>query len=399
MDTKHTGVASTSVELQDYADDGAGGAAKGGTANDAADMMRMGKVQELRRDSDGVKSLRDYRVGRSNEAASTHRKDAYPDDLGADVEAQRFFSIVGFVTIMQGTWELTLVANWFGLYDGGTAGIIWMTIIVWLCMIATVACMAEMASMAPTAGGQQASLFHRTSKPRLLTLRAARAISLVCHLLGRLCRQANLARVSEFAPEALQKPLSFIVGWSAFLAWVAGIPACAQIMVSMVQGMALLRNPDASITALWQATLLIFLFLILTFSFKYPPGQISARDRKHHGFLAFIVILWAMVDHPPAERVFTDFYDGGGWGNLGLATLVGIGSPLWCFVGPDAGAHMSEELKDASLQLPRGMMWATFFNGVMGVRTYLLRRQGLGVLVEADQIISNDDHILVGPAF
>ena len=78
-----------------------------------------------------------------------------------------------------------------------------------------------------------------------------------------------------------------------------------------------------------------------------------------------------MTDHAPAERVFTEFYDGGGWGSLGLATLVGIGSPLWCFVGPDAGAHMSEELKDASLQLPRGMMWATFFNGVMGVRELL----------------------------
>ena len=28
---------------------------------------------------------------------------------------------------------------------------------------------------------------------------------------------------------------------------------------------------------------------------------------------------------------------------------------------------MSEELKDASLHLPRAMMWATFANGVMGI--------------------------------
>ena len=78
--------------------------------------------------------------------------------------------------------------------------------------------------------------------------------------------------------------------------------------------------------------------------------------------------MWIVTDHPPASQVFTQFYDGGGWGSYGLATLVGIGTPLWCFVGPDAGAHMSEELKDASLQLPRAMMWATFFNGVLGVR-------------------------------
>lgn len=28
---------------------------------------------------------------------------------------------------------------------------------------------------------------------------------------------------------------------------------------------------------------------------------------------------------------------------------------------------MSEELKDASLHLPRAMMWATFANGIMGI--------------------------------
>jgi len=79
---------------------------------------------------------------------------------------------------MQGTWESALVASYFGLYDGGTAGVIWLFVAVWLCMIATIACMvrqdeahgeenekhqakkslllvqAELASMAPTAGGE-----------------------------------------------------------------------------------------------------------------------------------------------------------------------------------------------------------------------------------------------------
>lgn len=46
---------------------------------------------------------------------------------------------------------------------------------------------------------------------------------------------------------------------------------------------------------------------------------------------------------------------------------MGLTSPIWCFIGPDAGAHMSEELKNASLQLPRAMIWATVANGVMGI--------------------------------
>lgn len=48
--------------------------------------------------------------------------------------------------------------------------------------------------------------------------------------------------------------------------------------------------------------------------------------------------MWAITDHVQAKQ-------GGGWGNYGLSTLVGIASPLWFFTGPDAGAHMSEELK------------------------------------------------------
>ena len=49
--------------------------------------------------------------------------------------------------------------------------------------------------------------------------------------------------------------------------------------------------------------------------------------------------------------------NGGGWPSTGLSSLVGLSSPIWCFIGPDAGAHMSEELKDASITLPKAMLY------------------------------------------
>jgi len=49
--------------------------------------------------------------------------------------------------------------------------------------------------------------------------------------------------------------------------------------------------------------------------------------------------------------------NGGGWPSTGLSCLVGLASPIWCFIGPDAGAHMSEELKDASITLPKAMLY------------------------------------------
>ncbi|KAH8633397.1 hypothetical protein IG631_12031 [Alternaria alternata] len=73
-----------------------------------------------------------------------------------------------------------------------------------------------------------------------------------------------------------------------------------------------------------------------------------------------------MAERSPAEEVFTTWTNGGEWSSMGVSALVGLSTPLWCFIGPDAGAHMSEELKDASVVLPKAMMWAVFFNGIFG---------------------------------
>ncbi|KAK3117303.1 hypothetical protein LTR53_001484 [Teratosphaeriaceae sp. CCFEE 6253] len=291
-------------------------AQKGGTASDEREMQRMGKLQELRR-------------------------------------SFKFIGIVGFVTILQATWESTLLANYPGLFNGGTGGVIWCTIAVWLLMLCLIASMAEMASMCPTAGGQ----YHW---------------------------------VSEFAPPSLQKPLSYVVGWCCCLGWIAGIPACSVQLAGMVKTIVLLVYPEANVKTLWQTALLVCLFVILTVGFNIffahhlPLAEGIVLFLHIFAWFAFILTLWIMADHAPAAQVFTTFNDGGGWGNTGLSCLVGLTTPIWCFIGPDgmllfsdrllrgkltyeAGAHMSEELKDASLQLPKAMMWATFGNGIMGI--------------------------------
>ncbi|WPG98162.1 Hypothetical protein R9X50_00094800 [Acrodontium crateriforme] len=296
------------METDDYCivdDSGDGGTKartiqKGGNSADERDMRRMGKHQELRRNF-------------------------------------KLVGIIGFITILQATWESTLLANYFGLLNGGTAGVIWCTIATWLFMLCMIASLAECASIAPTAGGQ----YHW---------------------------------VSEFAPPSLQKSLSYVVGWCCCLGWIAGIPACAFQLAGLVQEMVLLGYPDANIQQLWQQTLIVFLFILLTVGFNIffahhlPLMEGIILFLHFFAFFAFLLVLWIMPKtHQPAKEVFTTFYDGGGWGNIGLSCLVGLATPIWCFIGPDAGAHMSEELKDASLQLPRAMMWATCLNGIAGI--------------------------------
>ncbi|GAB7334490.1 hypothetical protein MBLNU13_g06481t1 [Cladosporium sp. NU13] len=272
---------------------------KGGTYEDEREMSRMGKTQELRRNF-------------------------------------KFIGIVGFVSILQSTWENTLLASYFGLFNGGTAGIIYCTIAVWVFMMCMIASMGELASMAPTAGGQ----YHF---------------------------------ISEFAPRPLQKPLSYVVGWLCCLGWISGIPACGLQLAGIVQAMVQLTHSSSDYTLPWQATLTVFLFILLTVGFNVyfaqhlPLAEGIVLFLHVFGFFAFLLTLWIMADHAPAKEVFITFHNGGGWSSTGLSCLVGLSSPIWCFIGPDAGAHMSEELKDASITLPKAMLWATFANGIMGI--------------------------------
>lgn len=160
--------------------------------------------------------------------------------------------------------------------------------------------------------------------------------------------------------------------------------------------MVLLVYPDASVSDLWKTTLMVFLFVLLTVGFNIffarhlPLAEGVVLFLHVFAFFAFLLTLWIMADHAPAKEVFFTFNNGGGWSSMGVSCLVGLATPIWCFIGPDAGVHMSEELKDASLQLPKAMMWATFANGIMGIAmlvTFCFCITDLQALLDSDSTV------------
>ncbi|KAK3984857.1 GABA permease-like protein [Cladorrhinum sp. PSN332] len=104
-------------DAEDDAGDLQDGSIEGHTRQDRADMSRMGKVQELRRN-------------------------------------YRSLSALAFTVILQGVWEVLLTASYQGLINGGPAGLIWSFVWTWFGMSTVILSLAEMASIAPTAGGQ-----------------------------------------------------------------------------------------------------------------------------------------------------------------------------------------------------------------------------------------------------
>jgi choline transport protein len=177
--------------------------------------------------------------------------------------------------------------------------------------------------------------------------------------------------VSEFGPAYAQKQLSYIVGWLCLLGWQVGNTAIGYLCGTVLQGMVALNNPSYEPTR-WQAVLIIW--AVLTFSLVFNTflaGRLPLLEGvvlviHVCGFFAILIVLWVLADTDPASEVFTSFYNGGGWPSQGTACLVGILSPVFSFVGPDAATYMAEELRDASRSLPRAMIWTALVNGGMG---------------------------------
>ncbi|KAJ5512918.1 Amino acid/polyamine transporter I [Penicillium fimorum] len=90
---------------------------QGGTALDAEEMHRMGKIQEFKRN-------------------------------------MRPLAALSFASVLQATWEYLIMSNYQGLENGGLAGMFWSYIWTFIGFGFIIASLSEMASIAPTDGGQ-----------------------------------------------------------------------------------------------------------------------------------------------------------------------------------------------------------------------------------------------------
>ena len=139
----------------------------------------------------------------------------------------------------------------------------------------------------------------------------------------------------------------------------------------MIQGLLVLDNPDY-IFKNWHGTLLViaitaFCIIFNTFLAKRLP-MVEKMVLAFHllGFFAVLIPLWVLAPKSSASEVFTEFTNLGGWSTTGLAFMVGLLSPVYTLIGADSAVHMSEEVKDASIVLPRAIIWAASLNGTLG---------------------------------
>ncbi|KAF2028377.1 amino acid transporter [Setomelanomma holmii] len=275
---------------------------KRGTERDQHDMLRMGKLQEFRRNF-------------------------------------RFVTIFGFTMVLMATWEAQLLipeqsANIFGLINGGTAGLIWVYVGTFFGFLAAIISMAEMASMAPTTGGQ----YHWVSE-----FAPPSAQKFLSYTVGWLC----------------------VLGWQVGNTAIAFLSA-QQISGLIILNNPDYVPKRWHLTLMVIAIVTFCQLFNTFFAHKLPLVEGIVLVLHLGGFFAILIPLWVLGERSDAKEVFTTFTDGGGWGSTGLSCLIGMLSPIFSFIGPDSATHMSEELRDASKTLPRAMIATAIVNGALG---------------------------------
>ena len=114
----------------------------------------------------------------------------------------------------------------------------------------------------------------------------------------------------------------------------------------------------------------IFALLFNTFAAKRLPSFEGVILFFHiFGFFAINIPLWVLAPKASSTAVWTDFSNFGGWSSTGAATIVGQLAAAGAFIGADSAAHMSEEVRDASLTVPRMMIGTIVLNGLLGFAT------------------------------
>ncbi|KAK8908822.1 hypothetical protein QC760_003170 [Botrytis cinerea] len=259
------------------------------------------------------------------------------DVLGKKQELRRnfkFINMLGLSSTAIASWEILLPLFAYSLEDGGTADMFWGFIVGTFGMSLVYASIAEMASISPTAGGQ----YHW---------------------------------VSEFAPPKIQKFLSYLVGWLSAVGWQLYLAGVCFMVALIIQGLIAL-NVEDYVGQSYHGTLLTIAVLAFSVIFNtsassHLPMIESVMLALHvFGMLAITIPLWVLTPNlSHASDVLLTFTNEGGWPSKGLSAMIGLTVPFGALVGFDCSIHMSEEIQDASIAIPRAIMWSIAPNAAM----------------------------------
>jgi len=170
--------------------------------------------------------------------------------------------------------------------------------------------------------------------------------------------------VSEFAPKGCQRFLSYLSGWTTAIGWQATIAADCFIIADLIQALVVVSDRNYVPTR-WAGTLIIMALVTGVSAFDvFAAGHLRIAEGvfatcRFFAFVPIVVMLWVIVSPTKSTaEMFGQFRDyTGTWSSLGISVLAGQVTGVFACARSDALAHLSEEVEDAAVVVPRSMVW------------------------------------------
>ncbi|KAJ6108284.1 hypothetical protein N7523_009607 [Penicillium sp. IBT 18751x] len=245
-------------------------------------------------------------------------------------------SILSLSLTVLSSWES--VANSFesGLVNGGPVGLVWGMVLSLTGTMALALSMAELVSICPLAGAQ----YHWTAV-------------------------LSPPRIREFS--------TWMQGWITVFGWQAATTSICYLVSMQIQGMVMLNHPSY-VFEKWHGTLIMwvivaFASLVNIYGIKIVPALQMLGGIMHITFfIAIIIPVVLLARRSTPAFVFTELLTSEeGWHSGGIAWCLGMLTVTYCFLGFDGAIHMSEEVRNPAVVIPRILIQTIAIDGLMAL--------------------------------
>lgn len=173
------------------------------------------------------------------------------------------------------------------------------------------------------------------------------------------------------APPRVRAFSTWIQGWITVFGWQASTTSVCYLLATQIQGMVLLNNPNY-IPQQWHGTLIMWALalgsgLVNIYGIKIMPAlQMMGGILHITFFVALVVPIILLSRRSTSQFVFTELLTAdGGWQSPGIAWCLGMLTVTYCFLGFDGAIHMSEEVRNPAVVMPRVLIQTLAINGVL----------------------------------
>ncbi|KAF5571404.1 HNM1-choline permease [Fusarium phyllophilum] len=260
-------------------------------------------------------------------------------------QTKRNFSLTAMVATcvnLMATWEALSSTLAAGLVSGGAVSLVYGLIVAFIGSLCSASSLAELASSYPTAGGQ----YHF---------------------------------VAKLSPKTSRPLTSWFAGYISTLGWIASAGSAPFLAGTQIQGLLVLNYPDSYDFQRYHGTLLFWAVLlgsacICIFCSNKLPLIEKLTLVLHVTFFIAIIVTMAVTSPTKhsAEWVFSHFENNSGWGNDAVAWSIGLLSSCYVLIGYDGATHLSEEMSNAEMGVPRAMVGCILVNGPLGFAFLLI---------------------------